>query len=253
MKKTWIIMGMPIVVEIVDPGATEEIFRSVFDYLTYVDETFSTYKESSEMMRINRGEIAEAKWSADMQTIFSLAEEGKQKTGGYFDIQRPDGSIDPSGVVKGWAIENATALIANAGFRNYYVNAGGDVQTAGRNAEGFPWSVGIKNPFNQNEIVKTIQLEGSAIATSGSYIRGLHIYNPKSGAAADEVLSLTVVGDKICDTDLLATAAFAMGEQGIRFIEITPGFEGYSIDKNGIATMTSGFGKYVHAPKSVNS
>ena len=79
----------------------------------------------------------------------------------------------------------------------------------------------------------------------GTYIRGLHIYNPKTGAPADDIISLTVVGKDICDVDLIATAAFAMGQDGIRFVENTPGFEGYAIDKEGTATMTSGFQRYV--------
>jgi FAD:protein FMN transferase len=58
-------------------------------------------------------------------------------------------------------------------------------------------------------------------------------------------VSITVVGDNICDVDLVATAAFAMGDRGVRFIEDMPGFEAYAINKNGMATMTSGFQHYV--------
>lgn len=245
MKQTKIIMGMPVAIEIVDPLVTDEIFETVFGYFTYIDETFSTYKNASEIMRINRGELDEADWSEDMKTVFALADEAKEKTNGYFDIQKPDGSYDPSGIVKGWAIQNAVAIIDEAGFKNFYVDAGGDIQTSGVNEDGLPWRVGIKNPFNEQEIVKTVWTETpKAIATSGTYIRGMHIYNPKTGTPADEIVSLTVIGNHICDVDLIATAAFAMGEEGIKFIEATPGFEGYAIGKDGIATMTSGFHRY---------
>src|SRR5262249_12684741 len=113
-------------------------------------------------------------------------------------------------------------------------------------AEGAPWRVGIKNPWNEQEVVKTVSSPNLAVATSGTYIRGLHIYDPKTGAPADDIVSLTVVGDQICDVDLIATAAFAMGHDGIHFVEGTPGFEGYAIDKDGTATMTSGFEKHVY-------
>ena len=239
-------MGMPITIEIADSSATDEIFNTVFGYMSYVDETFSPYKHESELMQINRGELTESEWSDDMKTIFALAHEAKQKTDGYFDIQKPDGSFDPSGIVKGWAIENAAAIIASAGFKNFYVDAGGDIQTSGVNEQGKPWSVGIKNPWNEHEIVKAIAADHAAIATSGTYIRGLHIYNPKTGAPADDIVSITVVGDHICDVDLIATAAFAMGRDGIRFVEQIPGFEGYAIDKHGTAIMTSGFSKYIY-------
>ncbi len=59
------------------------------------------------------------------------------------------------------------------------------------------------------------------------------------------VVSLTVVGPNIYEADRFATAAFAMGEAGIMFIEKLPGFEGYMVNDNGIATFTSGFEKYV--------
>jgi thiamine biosynthesis lipoprotein len=238
-------MGMPITIEIADASVTKDIFNEIFGYFSYVDETFSTYKSDSEITRINRGELAETDWSDDVKAVFAMAEKTKQKTGGYFDIRKPDGQYDPSGIVKGWAIQNAAAIATNAGFQNFYIDAGGDIQTSGVNAEGKPWSVGIKNPFNQNEIVKVLKANGKAVATSGTYIRGLHIYNPKTGAPADEIVSLTVAGNQICDADLIATAAFAMGKNGINFVEQTPGFEGYSIDKNGVATMTSGFHEYV--------
>jgi FAD:protein FMN transferase len=258
MKRTKIIMGMPVTVEIIGSSVTDEIFKTVFGYFAYIDETFSTYKSQSEIMHINRGELHEADWSDDMQTVFELASAAREKTDGYFDIQKPDGSYDPSGVVKGWSIQNAATIIKNAGFENFYIDAGGDIQTAGVNAEGVPWKVGIKNPFNEQEVVKVVQARDTdfflksasgqnfAIATSGTYIRGRHIYNPKTGAPADDdMVSITVVGDNICDVDLVATAAFAMGDRGVRFIEDMPGFEAYAIDKNGMATMTSGFQRYV--------
>jgi thiamine biosynthesis lipoprotein len=251
MKETRLIMGMPVTVEIVGHAAIEDL-AAVFDYFTYIDRKFSTYKPESEMMRINRGELAERDWSDDMKIIFMLAEETKQRTDGFFDIRRPDGSIDPSGIVKGWAIWQAAKLIEARGFKNFYVDAGGDIQVGGVNAEGKPWSVGIKNPFAKNsghdEIVKTVYLNKmmSGIATSGTYIRGEHIYDPKTGTAANEIISLTVIGPNIYEADRFATAAFAMGARGIHFIESLSGFEGYMIDKNGIATMTSSFEKYEH-------
>jgi thiamine biosynthesis lipoprotein len=242
MRETKIIMGMPVTVEIVDAAAGANDLAAIFDYFRYIDEKFSTYKPESEMMRINRGELAERDWSDDMRIIFMLAEETKQRTDGFFDIRRPDGSIDPSGIVKGWAIFQAAKLLETRGFKNFYIDAGSDIQTIGMNADGKPWSIGIKNPLKQNEIVKTIYAaRGQGIATSGTYIRGTHIYNPKTNSQADEILSLTVIGPNIYEADRFATAAFAMGTRGIHFIESLPGLEGYMIDKDGIATMTTHF------------
>lgn len=237
-------MGMPIEVEIVGGGA-EAALEAAFGYLCGVDERFSTYKEESEISRINRGEVTLAAASPLMQEVFAIAEKTKQETNGYFDIRRPSGGVDPSGIVKGWAIRNAAQLIRDAGHEHYFVNAGGDIAMSGKNAEGGEWSVGIRNPFNTDEIVKVVYPHGRGIATSGSYLRGAHIYNPLSPERAlDEIVSITVIGPDVLEADRFATAAFAMGKEGIHFIESLPGFEGYAIDAHGVATLTSGFTAY---------
>src|SRR5262249_50166152 len=145
--------------------------------------------------------------SQDMQTIFALAEQTKQETNGYFDIEH-NGQYDPSGIVKGWTIANAAEILRQKGFANFYVEAGGDIQVAGNNSRGEPWRIGIRNPFTMNEIVKVLTLHDGGIATSGTYIRGQHIYNPKhAGELITEIVSLTVIGPDIYEADRFATAA----------------------------------------------
>lgn len=247
MKGTRILMGMPIEIEIAAPDA-ESTLEMAFVYLASVEDQFSVYKDGSEISRINRGEVAVNDASTEMKQVFALGEKTKQETNGYFDIRRPGGSIDPSGVVKGWAIKNTAALIQKAGYEDYMVNAGGDIAMSGKNAKGGEWSVGIRNPFNIHEIVKVVYPRGKGIATSGSYIRGDHIYNPHSPEEEiKDIVSITVIGPDVLAADLIATAAFAMGKGGIAFVENLPGFEGYAIDAQGIATATSGFGAYITA------
>ncbi|RUZ50747.1 FAD:protein FMN transferase, partial [Mesorhizobium sp. M7A.F.Ca.US.003.02.2.1] len=124
----------------------------------------------------------------------------------------PDGSIDPSGIVKGWAIRNAAAIIQRSGIRDFFIEAGGDIQSCGKNASGHDWSVGIRNPFNPDEIVKIVYPRGRGLATSGSYVRGQHIYNPHAiDSPIQDIVSLTVIGADVLEADRFATAAFAMG------------------------------------------
>lgn len=239
-------MGMPITVEIVDASATQASIDQVFGYFEYVDGTFSTYKNESEISRINRREISLEQSSEDMRTIFALAEQTRVETDGYFDI-RHGGQFDPSGIVKGWAIQNAAEILHRQGYRNYYVDAGGDIQTAGRNGQGRGWRVGIQNPFNSQEIVKVLAISDCGVATSGTYVRGEHIYNPRNaGRSANEIASLTVIGPNVYQADRFATAAFAMGKAGIHFIETLEGLDGYMIDRDGLATYTSNFQRYVN-------
>lgn len=239
-------MGMPITIEIVDAQATPETFEKIFKYFEYVDKTFSIFKKNSEISKINRGEIEKNDYSQDMKIIFGLAEKTKKETDGYFDIIDNAGKYNPSGIVKGWAIYCAAQILRNAGFKNFYVNAGGDIQFYGKNADGKLWKTGIKNPFNQNEIVKVVYLKsGEGIATSGNYIRGDHIYNPKNREQIiDEIVSFTVIGENVLEADRFATAVFAMGKNGINFLEKRKNQAGYMIDKNGTAFMTGNFEKY---------
>ncbi|MBY0472891.1 FAD:protein FMN transferase [Patescibacteria group bacterium] len=279
MKETRLIMGMPITVEVAEQKSPEafcaDAMEEVFSYFVSVDERFSTYKETSEISKINQSlheqasftkvlggprfpsetlrqtfaqELVRFGLSEDMLEVLALAEKTKKETAGYFDIHlpaqagKPDGGIDPSGIVKGWAIKNAAELLKERGVENFYIEAGGDIQTSGMNAEGNEWNVGIRNPFNKNEIVKVIYPRGRGVATSGSYERGNHIYNPLAPEESlREVVSITVIGPDVLEADRFATAAFAMGQKGVEFIETLGGFEAYSIDKNGIATMTSKF------------
>ncbi|MGA2491459.1 MAG: FAD:protein FMN transferase [Roseiarcus sp.] len=237
-------MGMPITIDIVDADSAR-LGNDVFAYFAAVDAQFSVFKQESEISALNRGRLSMSDVSAPMQEVLAIAARTKSETRGYFDIRRPDGSLDPSGVVKGWAIRNAADLIRAAGRRNFYVEAGGDIQTGGVNGAGEPWTVGVRNPFNQREIVKAIRPQGRGVATSGSYVRGQHIYDPhRPGQRLEDIVSLTVVGDDVLEADRFATAAFAMGRAGIHFIEGRPDLEGYAIDAAGVATKTSGFDRY---------
>lgn len=237
-------MGMPIEIEIVG-NDVKAALDDAFAYLVSVDERFSTYKEDSEILRINRGEVVEQNASREMQEVFMLAEKTKKETGGYFDMRQPDGLIDPSGIVKGWAIRNTAERIRGAGHKDFFINAGGDIAMGGSNEKGDEWSVGIRNPFNTKEIVKVVYPRGKGVATSGSYVRGAHIYNPLAPSEElKEAVSITVIGPDVLEADRFATAAFAMGKGGIAFIENLSGFEGYMIDRSGVATFTSGFSIY---------
>lgn len=243
VKETRLLMGMPITVQVDDEGATQGDVDAVFDYFQYVDATFSTYRASSEVSRLNRGELPLEEVSDDLRETLALAETTKRETGGYFDIMQA-GICDPSGIVKGWAIQRAAHLLRERGRANFYIDAGGDIAVMGLH-DGAPWRVGIRNPFNRQQIVKALAITDCGVATSGTAIRGQHIYNPfDPDAGIHDIVSLTVIGPNVCDADRFATGAFAMGSEGIRFIESLPGFEAYMIDVQGIATYTSGFERF---------
>jgi FAD:protein FMN transferase len=232
-------MGMPVTVEIIAQGAkADNVIQKVFDYFIEVDKRFSTYKSNSEISRINKGLLKKENYSGQMKEVLQLSEEWKSKTDGYFDIKTPGGLLDPSGLVKGWAILNASRIIDQAGFKNYFVSAGDDIQIKGKNKNQKPWSVGIRHPVKKDKLVKVLHLTDRGIATSGNYIRGNHIYNPHSPKSANQIVSLTVIGPNIYLADIYATACFAMGKPGLIFLENL-------INSGAVATWTSGFDKYL--------
>lgn len=245
MRITRLLMGMPITIDVTGSDDDRATMAAAFAYFEAVDRRFSTYRDDSEISAINQGRLGAANYSAEMREVLALCEQTRRETFGYFDIRTAAGTLDPSGIVKGWAIRNAAALIERSGSSDFYVDAGGDIQSSGHNGEGKTWRVGIRNPFDQAEIIKVIEPRGKGVATSGTYARGQHIYDPHArGTSIEEIVSLTVIGSDVLEADRFATAAFAMGRDGIAFVEQTPGLDGYLVDRAGQATFTSGFESY---------
>lgn len=204
------VMGMPIVVDLRDEDADEETLDYVFGWFRWVDATFSTYKEDSEISRLARGELEVGDASPELRWVLNRCEELRRETHGYFDA-RAAGALDPSGLVKGWSVDRAAALLRDAGMRNFAVNAGGDMCLSGRAIPQLTWRVGIQHPGERMQVAAVVEANDLAIATSGAYARGAHITDPHMGRAPDGVLSVTVVGRDLATADAYATAAYAMG------------------------------------------
>jgi FAD:protein FMN transferase len=258
MKRTELIMGMPITVAIpdrerMDPVGSAARFatvadaaEAVFAYFRSVDEQFSPFKPQSETSRIDRGELAESAASPEMREVLRLAEQTKTETDGYFDI-RNNGRFNPSGLVKGWAIYRAARILDDDGFISFCIEAGGDIEVRGANDEGQPWAIGLRSPFEPTKLIRKLALTSCGIATSGTYIRGEHIYNPRTGTAANDIASFTVIGPNVYEADRFATAAFAMGAAGIEFMASRPAFDAYMVDWSGTATYTPGFARFIQS------
>jgi len=208
------VMGMPVIVEICDDGVPEAAVDRAFRWLRYVDETFSTYSETSEISLLNRGEIGLADASPALRSVLEHCERLREQTDGYFDIRAcsPLGSRDPSGFVKGWSVSGAALLLEQSGARNFCVNAGGDIVARGEAPQGGGWRVGIAHPCRADAVACTVVLTDLAIATSGTYARGPHIMDPHQGVPPSGLLSVTAIGRDLAVVDAYATAAFAMGD-----------------------------------------
>ena len=206
-------MGMPIVVDVCDADVDASAVDHVFEWLRFVDRTFSTYREDSDISRLARGECALADCHRAVAVVLKRCDALRLETGGYFDA-RAAGTLDPSGLVKGWSVDGAARLLERHGARNYSVNAGGDIRVCGCPLPGERWRIGIQHPTDATAVAAVVASNDLAIATSGAYERGDHVIDPHSGRSPRDVLSVTIVGPDLATADAYATAAFAMDGNG---------------------------------------
>ena len=132
--------------------------------------------------------------------------------------------LDLGAVAKGLAIDMAARELRT--FEGYAIDAGGDLYLGGRNPKGAPWTVGIRHPRLDNQLIDSLSVSDVAVCTSGDYERkspgedGHHIVDPRTGTSANAAASVTVVGPTAMLADALATAAFVLGpDDGIRLFE----------------------------------
>jgi thiamine biosynthesis lipoprotein len=240
------VMGMPVTIEVCDAGIDEDAVERVYRWLRYVDATFSTYDAASEISRLNRGEIQLADASLAVRSVLERCASLHQQTDGFFDIRAPmkAGGIDPSGLVKGWSVLGGARLLEQAGAEDFCIDAGGDIVVHGDAPQGGPWRIGIVHPLRPDAIACTVALRDAAIATSGAYARGGHIIDPRTGAAPEGLLSVTVIGPEITVADAFATAAFAMGRDAPDWCARQHGWEFMLVTDNEEMLTTAGFQRY---------
>jgi thiamine biosynthesis lipoprotein len=234
------VMGTAVSLDLRDEDVPEAALDDVFEFLRDVERRFSPFRPESEVGRLIAGELAESEASDDLRLVLGLAEDLRRTTGGYFDIRRhrPDGRPDPTGLVKGWAVETAAWRLEDAGATRFAVNAGGDVITRGEPEPGRPWRVGIRHPDRVDAVVAVVGLRDGAMATSGAYERGQHITDPHTGRPPEGLASLSVVGPSLTWADAYATAAFAMGPAGIAWVGDHPGYGAYGVTADRRAAWT---------------
>ncbi len=236
------IMGMPIRIEVRDAGVPESAVDEAFAWFRHVDAVFSTYKDDSEISRLNRGELARDDASDEMRWILGECERLRDETGGYFDARiGVDGGIDPSGLVKGWSVDRAGEILARAGAETFSIYAGGDIITRGYPEPERVWRIGIQHPYVRHGIAAVVASNDLAVATSGEYERGAHVVDPHTGAPPQGVLSVTITGPVLAAADAYATAAFAMGPAGPEWTTALPGYEALTILADGTVMSTRGF------------
>jgi FAD:protein FMN transferase len=246
-RRAWVeqIMGMPISVHVRGPlardagpgtpagpesgpasssgGPVEEVVRWAMVDLRAVDEIFSTYRAESQVSRLRRGELPLRDAHPWVRDVIALCRQARERTGGWFESDLPDETgerrFDPTGLVKGWAIERVTRDLSTAlPDHDVLVNAGGDLAVRCRRTDADDWRVGIENPADRSRLLATVPLRTGGVATSGAAARGAHVIDPHSGQRIARAGSVTVIGPDLMWADVYATAGFAMGAAAPAFL-----------------------------------
>jgi thiamine biosynthesis lipoprotein len=209
-------------------------------WLHDVDRRFSTYRADSEISRIDRGALPVGEASADVRSVLERCAELRRDTGGAFDAYA-GGRLDPSALVKGWAVQRGAEILRREGLTDFMVNAGGDVLVRGGALPERVWRVGIQHPRDRQAIAAAVSGTDMAVATSGTYERGEHLIDPRTGASPSGVLSVTVVGPDLALADAYSTAAFALGADGPAWTLALDGYEAMTILADDQVVRTPGF------------
>jgi thiamine biosynthesis lipoprotein len=189
--------------------------------------------------RFSRGLVARP--SPDLQAVIVACEALARATDGLFDATAEDGSFDPSAYVKGWSVDRAAVLLTAHGVTDFSLNAGGDVLARGRPAPGARWRIGIQHPFERDALATLVEGTDLAVATSGTYERGEHLRDPRSGLPATGLASVTVCAADLATADAWSTAAFALGDDAPAWLASQPGLEALVITLDGRTIRTAGF------------
>jgi thiamine biosynthesis lipoprotein len=202
-----------------------------------LDGVFSTWDPRSPMSRLRRGELAPAEAPSEVGHVLELCRTAKELSGGWFDPWAMPGGIDPTGLVKGWAIERALDVVRASGVPAALLNGGGDIAAHGEPGPGQPWRIGIRHPWRVDALACIVVVRRS-VATSGSYERGPHLVDPHSGRAVQAAASATVTGPSLDMADALATALAVGGDDVLARLAGLEGYDGYLIRAEGTEAST---------------
>ena len=141
---------------------------------------------------------------------------------------------------KGYAADKAKALLIEKGAKAGIINASGDLNAWGKQANGKDWMVAITNPLNKNKVFSWLPINDSAIVTSGNYekfvsyngIRYSHIIDPRTGYPSTGIISTSIMTSNAELADAISTSVFVMGvETGLDFINQLKGVDCIIIDE----------------------
>jgi thiamine biosynthesis lipoprotein len=236
------VMGMPVSLALrgrhtVDVRA-RDAWAGALAVLREADRVFSTYRTDSVVSRLDRDELAPEDCPPEVAEVLAIGEAARRDSAGAFDVRR-EGRLDPSGVVKGWAVERAAAALVALADTDFCLSAGGDLTCRTLHPDDAPWRIGIEDPRDPRRLVAAVPVRTGAVATSGAAHRGAHVVDARTGRPPAGVGSVTVIAPSLTVADVDATAAYALGTDAAAWLAAR-GRIGLVVAVDGTATVVGG-------------
>ncbi|GAA4758533.1 FAD:protein FMN transferase [Actinomycetospora chibensis] len=236
------VMGLPISLALrgrhADDTTGRSAWRAVMATLREADRVFSTYRRDSVVSRINRSEVGlgDPGVPSELHDVLDIADRAGRATDGAFSVwlPGPDGErhLDPSGVVKGWAVERAAAALRALDDTDFCLGAGGDVLGRALDPD-LPWRIGIEDPHDPRRLLATVPVRDGAVATSGTAHRGAHVIDVRTALPPTGIAAVTVIASTLTVADVDATAAFALGADAAEWLGRRVGRSGLVVASDG--------------------
>jgi thiamine biosynthesis lipoprotein len=231
-------MGTVVVIDVYTeepPDQVSDRISKAVDSLHRDDEMFSLWKSNSPASRWRRGELDAAETPQELLEVVGLCEKAREISAGWFDPWAMPEGPDLTGYVKGWAAQRALGHLVGEDISGASVNAAGDIAIAGATLR-----LGIADPHDRRQLVALADCTG-ALATSGDYERGAHLYNPRTGEYTSALASASVTGPDLGLADALATALVVGGYEVLDLIEALSDYEAFTVALDGLQQWTLGF------------
>lgn len=249
MRRAWPVMGtvasLHLYCEPERLDAAEAAADAVAASLAWAEAVFSVFRPDSQIGEVNRGLRSLFDCDREVTDVLDACTWLEHASGGAFSAHGSAGTIDPTGFVKGWAAERASAALLDAGFTRWCLNVGGDAIVHADPATDPAWRIGLVDPFDRTKVRASIDLHCGALATSGTTERGLHLLDPRTGTPATHWVSLTVIGSSLTWADAFATTACALGAAGPAWVAQFEDYEVIAISADGTIERRTNSGAVV--------
>lgn len=208
--------------------------------------------KGKEGMMPTSDEIAQAKSLVNVQAIELLSDN-------QIILKQEGVKVNIDSIGDGFAADEAARILRAQGFKNFLIDASGEMYAGGENCSGKKWRIGVRDPSDTTKIMEVLEVSNLGVSTSGSYERFYeidgrkwsHIIDPRSGYPAEGIVSATVVAPSAQYADFLSTAFCILSPQKSFFIVDELG-EGYAAtvvlggpDQNGEKQSSVIYDKYL--------